>query len=142
MIDAAALRRLVREVIATELESARVSPAGELVRIADDADLAAFARRVLTLAEDTTTRQAIAVGRHPFKLAKGAAAPSSSSPSPSSRGSGGAAARIDTGVVTEASLAKLPKGAARLVIGDGVAPTPLARDRARKLGITIERSKL
>jgi hypothetical protein len=138
MIDAAALRRLVREVIAAELDAARGSPATETARIADDADLAAFARRVLALAEDATARQAIAAGRYPFELAHGSAP---ATPSPPARLTGAAAARIDTGVVTEASLAKLPKGAARLVIGDGVAVTPLARDRARKLGITIERSK-
>lgn len=132
MIDPNDLRRIVREVIETELAAAR-SPTGESVRIRSDADLAAFARRVLALAEDPATRQAIAAGRHPFRLETGDA-PASGAPS-------GAAARIDSGLVTEAALAKLPRGAARLVIGPGVAVTPLARDRARKLGITIERSK-
>jgi hypothetical protein len=135
MIDSDALRRLVREVIETELAAARrgTAPGSESVRIASDADLAAFAQRVLILAEDPGVRQAIVAGRHPFRLDTPAtthhAAPN------------GDVTRIDKGVVTEAALARLPRGAVRLVVGDGVTVTPLAKDRARRLGITIERSK-
>jgi hypothetical protein len=43
--------------------------------------------------------------------------------------------------VTESALARLPKGTLKLLLAEGVTVTPLARDRARRLGITIERMK-
>ena len=38
-------------------------------------------------------------------------------------------------------LLKLPKGTKRLQVGASVSVTPLARDKASSLGITIERMK-
>ena len=49
--------------------------------------------------------------------------------------------RIDSGVVTESTLNKLPRGLSRLLLGPGVTVTPLAKDRARALGLTFERIK-
>ena len=49
--------------------------------------------------------------------------------------------RIDSGVVTESTLNKLPRGLAQLLLGPGVTVTPLAKDRARALGLTFERMK-
>ena len=81
MIDRETLRTLIREVVATEVAAVKGGaapreravdpqpPAEPAVRIASDADLAAFARRVLTLAADPGTRKAIEAGRHPFRLA-------------------------------------------------------------------------
>ena len=147
MLDGKDLRALIRDVIATELAAAKgapreasppaSAPAEHRVRIASDADVAAFARQVLALAENPATRHAIAAGSYRFKLDAGhGAAPIASAPAAS-----GGATRIDSGVVTEGSLAKLPKGTRRLEIGPAVSVTPLARDRARNLGITIERMK-
>jgi hypothetical protein len=105
------------------------------VRIATDADLAAFAKQVLSLANDPAVRGAIASGSYRFKLDGGASTPSA----PAS--GGGSATRIDKGVVTETYLLKLPKGTTRVQVGAGVSVTPLARDKANSLGITIERMK-
>ena len=137
MLDANELRALIRDVIATELAASKgTAPAApeHRVRIASDADLAAFAKHVLTLANDPAVRSAIGNGSHRFKLETGNAAPSAAP-------AAGTPTRIDKGVVTEAVLNKLPKGTTRLQIGAAVSVTPLARDKASSLGITIERMK-
>ena len=140
MLDGNELRALIRDVIATELAAAKAernapaAPPEHRVRIANDADLAAFAKQVLALAADPNAQRKIASGGYPFKLDGATAAPSAA---PSAGGS----ARIDKGVVTETALMKLPRGTRRLQIGAEVSVTPLARDKAGSLGITIERMK-
>jgi hypothetical protein len=140
MLDGNELRALIRDVIAAEIaavkrDAAPAAPAQpeHRVRIASDADLAAFAKQVLSLANDPTTRNAIVNGSYRFRLDGGAAA----GPAPAA----GASARIEKGVVTETMLLKLPKGTKRLQVGANVSVTPLARDKASSLGITIERMK-
>jgi hypothetical protein len=146
MLDGNELRALIRDVIAAEIAAvkrdavpAKGAPAEHRVRIANDADLAAFAKQVLSLANDPATRSAIANGSHRFTLEGGA----SSSPvaAPATAPAVAPSARIDKGVVTETALLKLPKGTKRLQVGAGVSVTPLARDKASSLGITIERMK-
>ena len=141
MLDGNELRALIRDVIATELAAVKAGQAGSpapsehRVRIASDADLVAFAKQVLNLANDPATRSAIANGSYRFRLESGSPAAAPSAPSSS------APARIEKGVVTETMLLKLPKGTNRLQIAAGVSVTPLARDKANSLGITIERMK-
>jgi len=147
MIDKSLLRDLVKSVIAEEVaairkpKTASAPPAAEdRVTVATDADLVAFARRVLSLADDPAKAKDIAAGRYPFRLARSAAqhvsaaATQPSTPVAQSH-------RIDSGVVTESTLNKLPRGLARLLLGPGVTVTPLAKDRARALGLTFERTK-
>jgi hypothetical protein len=148
MLDGNELRALIRDVIATEIAAvkrdgapaAKGTPVEHRVRIAGDADLAAFAKQVLSLANDPTTRAAIATGSYRFALERGPSNAPTSAPA-----TGGSAridpVRIERGVVTETALLKLPKGTKRLQIGAGVNVTPLARDKASSLGITIERMK-
>src|SRR4051812_27003948 len=126
MLDGNELRALIRDVIATELGAVKGGPppapaAEHRVRIASDADLAAFAKQVLNLANDSATRSAIANGSYRFRLDGGAAA-TAGSMAPTV----GSSTRIDKGVVTETVLLKLPKGTKRLQIGAGVSVTPLA----------------
>jgi hypothetical protein len=143
MLDRNELRALIRDVIATELAAVkeeRKAPAAAAssehrVRIASDADLAAFAKQVLGLAADPNVQKRIAAGQYPFKLDGG------QSPPPTAAPSSAGPARIDKGVVTESALIKLPRGTRRLQIGAEVSVTPLARDKASSLGITIERMK-
>ena len=136
MLDKNAIRTLIRDVIAEEvrhLKGGNGAAAASSVTIASDADLAAFARQVLVLAEDPGLRAAIMGGRHPFSLARqGSAAPTDSVAAAADH-------RIDKGVVTETAIAKLPKGVSRLLLGAGVSITPLARDKARSRNISIER---
>ena len=143
MLDGNELGALIRDVIAAEIAAvkrdaapaAKNAPAEHRVRIASDADLAAFAKQVLSLASDPATRSAIANGGYRFTLEGGA------STTPTAAPSAGGSSRIDRGVVTETVLLKLPKGTKRLQVGAGVSVTPLARDKASSLGITIERMK-
>jgi hypothetical protein len=143
MLDGNELRALIRDVIATELVAVKAErgappggvPAEHRVRIASDADLAAFAKQVLALAADPNVQRKIASGAYPFKLEGGQGAAPQAAPS------SGSSARIDKGVVTESALIKLPRGTKRLQIGAEISVTPLARDKASSLGITIERMK-
>jgi hypothetical protein len=138
MLDGNELRALIRDVIAAELavvkSGATPAPGEHRVRISNDADLAAFAKQVLGLANDPAVRTAITSGSYRFKL-EGSATPAAGGSAPS------AATRMERGVVTETMLNKLPKGTTRLQIGAAVSVTPLARDKASSLGITIERMK-
>ena len=140
MLDKDMIRHLIRDVIAEEVRNVKAGKlppqSGDSVSITSDADLAAFARRVLELAEDPKIRAAIASGRHPFHLAGGAPA-DATAPTPQSHRID--THRIDKGVVTESAIAKLPKGTTRLVLGPGVSITPLARDKAKARNISIER---
>ena len=93
----------------------------EVVRIENDADLAAFVGSVLDRGDE------IRSGRLRFTL-------------------GGAAAsagvvRVEHGAVTERTIKKAADAGARLVLGPGAVLTPLARDKARALGIEIERER-
>ena len=148
MIDPGTLRSLIREVIAEEVKAFRsgqkagAAPlaATRSIRIASDADLAAFARQVLLLAETPALREAILAGRQPFKLATGNGAPSG--PAPQSTGPAASHShRLDKGVVTESTILKLPAGTSRLVLGPEVSITPLARDKAKSRNISIERAR-
>src|SRR5690349_4681486 len=142
MLDGNELRALIRDVIAAEIAAVKrdAAPAASAaaehrVRIASDADLVAFAKQVLSLASDPATRNAITNGSYRFKLDGG------STPSTLPAPAASASARIEKGVVTETALLKLPKGTKRLQVGAHVSVTPLARDKASSLGITIERMK-
>lgn len=137
MLDKNILRSLIRDVIAEEVRNVKAGLKGgetAAIRIASDADLAAFAKLVLALAEDPKVRAAIQAGRHPFHLAGGSMAPMPAASAPASDSH-----RIDKGVVTESTIARLPKGTTRLVVAAGVSVTPLARDKAKARNISIER---
>lgn len=148
MIDKSLLRDLVKSVIAEEVAAIRrpkaapaPATAEERVAIAGDADLVAFARRVLSLAGDPAKAKEIAAGRYPFRLERHAPAPVPTATAPQRVQSSGQSHRIDSGVVTESLLNKLPRGLSRLLLAPGVTVTPLAKDRARSLGVTLERIK-
>jgi hypothetical protein len=92
------------------------------------------------VAGDPAKAKEIAAGRYPFRLARSATQQASA---PASQPSASIAQthRIDSGVVTESTLNKLPRGLSQLLLGHGVTVTPLAKDRARVLGLTFERMK-
>jgi hypothetical protein len=150
MMDKSLLRELIKSVIAEEVAAIRKpshntpapeARATESVRVASDADLVAFARKVLSLAGDPAKAKEIAAGRYPFRLESAPQpAPVSALSLTPKAAPAAQSLRIDSGVVTETMLNKLPRGTARLVLAPGVTITPLAKDRARALGLTFERT--
>jgi hypothetical protein len=120
------LRHMVRDVL-REVMAQRQPAAGsavESVRIATDHDLAAFIARII----DPQTLERLRAGKLRFTLG-GSPAPASAAP-----------AAALTGVITEQKIDHL-KGAGTLVLAPGAVLTPLARDKARRLGLTIERRR-
>ena len=158
-----AVAELIREVLAEELARLRADVREERVRIADDSDLAAFARRVLAVADDRPAREALESGRLVFRLDPGAGGATSTAgrdgpmegrvrggrephaipgapPTPAStRGPVGRTEMIERGLLSERHVDSLPRGTARVRLGRNVKLTPLARDRLRRRGVTIER---
>ena len=101
----------------------------ETVRIGSDADLDAFVRTLLRLFENPKTRADLRGGRLDFRLAG------------THRGSGGSTRRIERGAVTERHVAEIADSGATLVLGPRAVLTPLARERARALGLTIQKER-
>jgi hypothetical protein len=120
------LRHMVREVLREAMAQRQPAHAGaaETVRIANDHDLAAFVARVT----EPATLEKLRAGKLRFTLG--------STPAPAAV----AAAVALTGVITEQKIDH-HKGAGTLVLAPGAVLTPLARDKARRLGLTIERRR-
>lgn len=106
-----------------------VTPTVETVEICDDADLDAFVARLLRLADDPGSRAALRDGRLRFRLARPGAAEPAQPP----------ARRVEKGAVTETQVVEAAKAGMRLVLGRRAVLTPLARDKARSLGVPIDR---
>lgn len=149
--DSDAVRALVREVLRDLVPTACAhgpgaavnateAPRVESVSISSDAELQTFIRRLLDLSAEPGEREALRSGRHGFRLANGGGAPCT--------GNGAAAAggperdgeeRIDSGVLSESKVIGLARSDRRIVLGKRVVVTPLARDKARQLGVKLER---
>lgn len=99
------------------------------VRIGSDQDLDAFVRHLLRLFENAKTRDDLRQGRLSFRL------------SGSTRGATAASRRFERGAVTERHVAELAESGATLVLGPGAVLTPLGRERARALGLTITKER-
>jgi hypothetical protein len=100
----------------------------DTVRIATDQDLDEFVRQLLRLFENPKTRADLRAGRLGFRLAgNGRGTP--------------ATRRIDSGAVTERHIADMADSGGVLVLGRKAVLTPLAREKARALGITIEKER-
>ncbi|WP_374331558.1 hypothetical protein [Aestuariivirga sp.] len=117
------VRDVLREALAQRGQAQQGGAAVETVRIASDHDLAAFIARVI----EPATAEKIRSGQLRFTLGAAAAAAAP-------------AVAALTGVITENKIEHL-KGTGRLVLGADAVLTPLARDKARKLGLTIERRR-
>ena len=120
------LRHMVRDVL-REVMAQRQPATGsavESVRIATDHDLASFIARIT----EPATLEKVKAGKLHFTLG--------STPAPAAAHATAAL----TGVITEQKIDHL-KGTGTLVLGPGAVLTPLARDKARRLGLTIERRR-
>jgi hypothetical protein len=137
----AAVRAVLREVLPAEIaaDAAGPPPGHGDVRIASDVDLTALVRRIATLCEDPAQRAALQDGRHAFRLVAGGLEASSEPrqlvPPPPN------VTRVERGAVTERAVLRAASEGARLVLGRGAVLTPLARDKARTLGVEIEKER-
>ncbi len=113
-----------------------VSQPPEQVVLGSDADLDVFVRRVASLCEDPAARTALRNGQRRFRLA----GPAGATTMPSHPHAGGVH-RIERGAVTERAVKRAAADGARLVVGRRAVLTPLARDKARVLGVVIERER-
>lgn len=147
-IDTEMLRSVIREVLhelvgeagarrGTPPDPARV----EEVRIDTDADLAAFVRRLAGLCADAGTREALSSGKHAFRLHRGAASVARGPSAPVPASTTGSVHRVDREVLSEAKVVSLAKVNRRIVLGPRAVVTPLARDKARQLGLELERER-
>ena len=102
------------------------------VRIADDNELAKFVARLILELGDPATAAQLRSGSRRFTLAARRRLPKPAVEGPSPN--------LPTlqGVITESKLDRLAAGGV-VVLGAGAILTPLARDKARKLGLKIER---
>ena len=101
----------------------------ESIRIGSDGDLDAFARHLLELFENPKNRQDLRAGRYRFTFA-----PGHTPDAPP-----GHVRRIERGAVTERCVMAAADAGERLLLGRGAVLTPLARDKARSLGVHVER---
>jgi hypothetical protein len=137
----ALVRDALRDVLPDLLAAARATgPRVEDVAVRDDADLAAFAVRVLAHADDVRS------GRLVFRLAgtgsvpaAPSSPPTSTPPSPSSPAPG-AGHVVAKGAVTERHVRAAEAAGGRPLLGPRAVLTPLARDRVRASGVQVVRS--
>jgi hypothetical protein len=140
------LRTLVREVLRDVLPATSADvPTGERtgpVSLRTDQDLQAFVRQVAALCEDAEVRGQLRDGRRSFHLAPdgtGSADGSLATGIPAPVRAGPSVTRVERGAVTERVVARAAADGARLVLGPRAVVTPLARDKARLLGVRIEK---
>ncbi|MBO0678479.1 hypothetical protein JRC04_13500 [Mycolicibacterium sp. S2-37] len=101
----------------------------ETVRLATDRDLDAFVRNLLRLFENPKNRADLKAGRLTFRLAGTTGTAT------------GQTRRIESGAVTERHIADIAASGATLVLGRRAVLTPLAREKARTLGVSIEKER-
>lgn len=102
----------------------------ETVRVAEDADLDAFARHLLELFENPKNRQDLRAGKYRFRLAQTSAARAA-----------GRVRRIEQGAVTERQVKAAADAEERMLLGPRAVLTPLGREKARALGVPIEKER-
>lgn len=106
----------------------------ERVALRTDADLDVFVRALVRRLENPRDRMAILSGTLRFQLASvpGASAASASA---------APAIRVEKGAVTERNVSEAAKAGARLVLSPRAVLTPMARERARSLGVEIQKER-
>ena len=105
----------------------------EHVRLKDDRDLDAFVRSLARRLEQPAERAAIAAGR--IRVTKSG---HGSTAAPATASTGGVE-RIERGAVTERIIERAAQNGGVLVLGPKAVLTPMGKDRARALGVQIQR---
>ena len=138
------LREADRAVLHDVLPAAVIAPrsadgAAQEVSLRTDAELDAFVRRLAALCDDPGQRSALKDGRRRFTLASASAG--GQAPTGPTTAATAPVVRVDRGAVTERTVKKAAADGARLVVGPRAVLTPLARDKARSLGVQVEREE-
>jgi regulator of protease activity HflC (stomatin/prohibitin superfamily) len=113
-------------------ESSEIAPEGvDVVRVElrTDSDLEAFVSSLARRLANEQEREAILSGAVQFRLAD----------SPADCAGAATVIRVEKGAVTERIVREAARAKARLVLSQRAVVTPMARDRARSLGVEIER---
>ena len=148
MSDTDALRRMVREVLQEVLPHHSTHdgthdpahngahdtdghPDVRRVRVRDDHDLADLVTQLLNLAESPAGMADLRAGRIRFSLAAEQTRSAAITSAP---------IEVDQGAVTERVVQRAAREHRPLRIGPRAVVTPLARDRARALGVTLDRT--
>jgi hypothetical protein len=105
----------------------------EQVDLRDDAELNAFVLSLLHRFENPRDRMAIRAGKLRFALRGARLAASAGSAVP--------VVRVEKGAVTERMVRDAAASGSRLVLARRAVLTPMARDRARSLGVEIEKER-
>lgn len=106
----------------------------ERVALRTDADLDVFVRALVRRLENPRDRMAILSGTLRFQLASvPGAAVANATAAP--------AIRVEKGAVTERTVREAAKAGARLELSPRAVLTPMARDRARSLGVEIQKER-
>jgi hypothetical protein len=140
------VREVLRELLPQEeaspdaVTAAPSPPDVRRVRVRDDRDLADLVSRVLDLAAEPARAADLRSGRIRFVLepevgpeVAGGGVPASTRPREATT------LDVDRGAVTERVVLRAAREQRALQIGPRAVVTPLARDRARALGVSIER---
>lgn len=128
------VRQVLQEVVPQSMAAAPSPATDEVVVLTNDAELAAFVRRIAVLCDDPAEREALRSGSRRFRVAGHA-------PAAPHVPAGAAVLRVDKGAVTERHVREAAAASADLVLGHGAVLTPLARDRARASGVRITKEK-
>lgn len=146
-----AIAALIREVLAEELARigakkskgkahAEDSASTVHVTVSSDAELASFVTKIMGYAADPKMRRRIEQGKLVFRLGA-TPSPSESTPPPQQAQTPAEVVTIASGFFSERQVDQLPKGTKAVRFGKAVRMTPLARDRLRHRGISIERTE-
>jgi hypothetical protein len=146
------IREVLQDVIATEVREVVVASGGlasgrqaarsaghgrsadEVIAIHSQADLDAAIRRVLADAANPARRAALQAGKVRFVLGDGR---SSAGPAVSASAGGVQVHRIERGALTERHVKAAGQQGAAIHISRRVVVTPLAKERARAMGVQI-----
>jgi hypothetical protein len=107
------------------------------VRVGDDRDLADLVTQVVNLAEDPARAADLRAGRIRFRLVADEPAPAGGT---GGTGDSAGPIEVERGAVTERIVQRAAREQRPLHVGPRAVVTPLARDRARALGVAIHRT--
>jgi hypothetical protein len=110
----------------------------EVVSIDTDEDLMAFVRQLISRVANPRDRLAIHTGKLRFALRR---RPAGAAGGAAAAGSAAPVTRVEKGAVTERVIRDAASAGASLVLAPAAVLTPLARERARALGVEIERER-